>query len=277
MKLIKQFVLLVLAVWLVSVPFVSRVGAGSFLYEMKVMLNDPIFVFFQVTSQSRAERYLKQLDGALKEYVAATVRKDSTAKTKAENAVKIYLNRSKSHASRAENGGNYKVGDMVRAGTLGVLTGRIWAVQSIQELDNSVDTASELKFLYGLRDAVESDRSASRVRFASAYERVELVKGIDERIREAEDELKSVRSLGEQNKKNMRDDVSAAFWSRLERGFKWVVSSQELVGKDRYVDAFTDADNASAVAHELGAVLDSIDAHSLQPKPEDYDYDKVSK
>lgn len=274
MKYFRRLIYLLVAVWLVMLPFVSRAGADSALYGLKVKLNDPIFTFFQITAEARGESHVSNLNNALSEYVKAVVAKDTATEAIAKDAFTISWNRVRGHAKKAEQGGNLKVADEVRARVLGLMLGHKEVLRTLSNSGAISKNISDFDFLEELKVVAARDRSVTVERFENIYEKVELVKGVDDRIRHVSTHYNEVLELYRENISLMQENTKISLERRLEASSGYISNSKDLVSKDLYVGAYVAIDNADGILHEIEVLLEGVKHYNAQVEPQYFNYDE---
>ncbi len=274
MKYFRRLIYLLVAVWLVMLPFVSRAGADNVLYGLKVKLNDPIFTFFQITAEARGESHVNNLNNALSEYVKAVVAKDTATEAIAKDAFTISWNRARGHAKKAEQGGNLKVADEARARVLGLMLGHKEVLRTLSNSGAISKNISDFDFLEELKVVAARDRSVTVERFENIYEKVELVKGVDDRIRHVSTHYNEVLELYRENISLMQENTKISIERRLEASSGYISNSKDLVSKDLYVGAYVAIDNADGILHEIEVLLEGVKYYNAQVEPQYFNYDE---
>jgi hypothetical protein len=274
MKYIIRVLGSLLVVWAVLVPFASQAGAQSFLYALKVKVNDPIFAFFQITAEGRGESYIKQLDANLAEYTRAVFSGDKTSEDIAKDAVYIAWNRARQHASASASSGNYKVAETVRTNILGLLVGHRQVLNTMVRLSAIPRPIEDFGFLTDLLTVAEKDRSETAKKFLVAYQKEQLVRGIDGRIISVEAKATEVKMLFQAKSNLLQDDPRAKIQEKLNAATDYIASARNNIGLDNYIESYKYADDAEAVLLETAIVIRASVLFGIAVLPEKYLYER---
>lgn len=263
MKFLRRLILVVLAFWVVSIPIASNVAAGSFLYSLKIKVNDPVLAWMQITSEGRGESYLKQFGDALDQYVAAVYGQDSHSEFRAKDAINISWNRVIKHATNARKAGNHKVSDAMLAHALGSLRGNVQVLNAMSENEVVPRPVSDFEFISKLDEYVFDERQRELERFRAVYAQVELVRGTDDRLQDVEEYYKSVLSFINTNGALYQEVPKEELEARLSDSKESIAQAKNKISSDAYVDAFLLLDTGAGIAREVEVIARDMKSYGV--------------
>ncbi len=276
MKYIKIIFLLLVLAYVVSIPLAIQARPSGFLYGLETKINEPVWVWVNITGPARAETLARQLDQRYAEIESAWFSKNSAEEKSARVALDITVGRVIATIISDTRSGDYKSADTLAANSVSITSIHKQVLKAL--IDNDTTRSGlDIMFMQNNLSAFEQFRSDIDKQFRDAYQQQNLVKGIDGKISLLDQTNKITRQALTDAQNMLRPEQYATLTDALAATTELYTTAQNYVGKDFYVDGYITASTAIARYKEINTAITASENFSVSVLPAQHKDDSNNK
>lgn len=238
MKYIKVFVGILLAIWVGTLTMGNRIRPGNVLYPVRVYINDPLWVWVHITAPGRAATLRGLLDIRYADLEHAWFAQDAKQTSAAEQALQNTNEAVLAAIEDYASSGNYKVADSLATISESIAKAHEQVFNSLVTHGAVMQTSANLAFVKGAVQALDSARIAERQKFAKSFSKEDLVRGIDDALRDTRNLQERVQAEFTEAASVLQPDQKQALKDILMETQAGYDSAKTKLDTDQYVDSF---------------------------------------
>lgn len=258
MKYLKAFIILVIIVWLATAPIAMRARPGSILHRINIIVNEPVWAWIHITQDGRADTIELQLEQRYTDIERAWNSKEAWQEPWAYRAEDATAGRVVAQIDSAIAAADYKVADTLTAHAIALARGHKQVMLALVSKPGVGKTVANVAFMDTRINALTTLRQIIAQKFATAYSRTELVKGIDDKLIQldayvatADTELQAADAV-------VGDTERLAIQNTLRYAKALQATAKDSLAGDQYVDAYRYANDAEGYAKEVSIVVAAV-------------------
>lgn len=255
MKYIKALIGIIIAVWLVTMIMGSRIKPGGWFFPVRVNINEPLWVWVHITAPGRATTLQNVLDTRYVELEHAWFARDQKQIVAAQAALQRTTETVLTYVQEYTSAGDYKVADSLAVFSISMASIHGQVLETLITHGAVAQTMPDVAFVKGSILALQDARTEEVKKFATAYSKEDLVRGIDAQLSATRDlqdvtqgELRDASSL-------LQPEQKAALTTMLADTQASYELAKSKLGIDQYVESFVVASTTQGRLQEIRVAL----------------------
>lgn len=255
MKYIKIICGIVIGFWLATMIMGSRIKPGSWLFPVRVYINEPVWVWVHITAQGRALALQNVLDTRYAELEHAWFSRNQEQIAAAQTALQKTTETVLMYVQEYTNAGDYKVADSLAAFAVSMASIHGQVLETLITHGAVAQTMADVAIVKEAAFALQDARVEEMKKFATAYSKEDLVRGIDAQLSATRDlqdavqgELRNASSFLQPEQK----EVLAAILVDTQASYEL---AKNKLGIDLYVESFVLANTILGRLQEVRVAL----------------------
>lgn len=265
MKYVKAFIILVVIVWLSTAPVAMRARPGSILHRVNIVVNEPLWAWVHITQDGRARTVEQQYAQRYTDIEKAWNSKEAWQEPWAYKAEDKTAGRVIAQINSAIAAADYKVADTLAAHALAMGRGHKQVLTALSEKTTVGKTAADVAFMDTRINALSALRQSIAPKFATAYSRTELVKGIDDKLIQLDNYITTADTQLQDADAALGDSQRLAIQNSLRYSKSFQAMAKDALAHDQYVEAYRYANEAEGYAIEISTVIAATQEFDIRP------------
>jgi hypothetical protein len=265
MKYIRAFIIFVLIVWLATAPFAMHARPGSLLYRINVTVNEPVWAWVHITQQGRSETVEEQMKTRYVELERAWVDKVDWQQEWVKKAELLTAERVVNRIGGAIEANDYKVADTLASHALAIARAHKQVLASLITQPGFGKDKQDIAFLDDRLLVLQSMYDDIAKKFAVAYTKTELVRGVDVKMTELDNYITDAQVAMQNSDALLNDQERVSLQDTLNRAKALRSLSKDRLAQDNYVEAYRFANLAQGYALEVSIIVEATQNFGVQP------------
>lgn len=255
MKYVKAVIGIIIAAWLVTIIMGSRIKPGGWFFPVRVNINEPLWVWVHITAPGRATTLQNVLDTRYAELEHAWFSRNQEQIAAAQTALQKTTETVLMYVQEYTSAGDYKVADSLAAFSISMASIHGQVLETLITHGAVAQTMTDVAPVKEAASALQDARAEETKKFAMAYSKEDLVRGIDAQLSATRDlqdvvqvELRNANSLLQPEQKA----VLSAILAETQAGYEL---AKNKLGIDQYVESFVLANTTQGRLQEVRVAL----------------------
>lgn len=255
MKYIKALIIFIAIVWLATAPIAMHARPGSILHRVNIIVNEPVWAWIHITQDGRADTIEQQYEHRYADIEHAWNSKEAWQEPWAYKAEDATAGRVIAQINNAIAAQDFKVADTLAAHTLAIARGHKQVLLALVAKSGLGKTVADVAFMDVRLNALTDLRQSIASRFAIAYSKTELVKGIDDKLIQLDTYITTADTQIQDANMAIGDTERLAIQNTLQYAKNLQAMAKDKLAGDQYVDAYRYANEAEGYAKEVSIVV----------------------
>lgn len=263
MKYIKFLVFLILLVWVVTAPFAMHARPGSMLYRLNVVVNEPVWEWLHITQQGRSEIVETQLANRYVELEQVWHDKVPWQQDWVVHAEDLTAGRTLDRLAGAISASDFKSADTLASHAIAITRAHKQVLTALVSTPGFGKTTDDILFMDVRLSSLTTLHDLISQRFATAYTKVELVRGVDAKMTELDQMVSDAQAAIASSDSTLIDSQRSSIQETLNRANALRAKARDFLAQDKYVEAYRYANLAEGYCMEINIVLTASQVYNL--------------
>mgnify|MGYP000517620380 FL=1 len=255
MKYFKALIVFIAIVWLSTAPIAMRARPGSILHRVNALINEPVWAWIHITQDGRADTVEQQFEHRYTDIEHAWDSKEAWQEPWAYKAEDLTTGRVISQINSAMAAQDFKVADTLSAHAFAIARGHKQVMLALVAKPGLGKTVADVSFIDVRLNALTELRQVIAQKFATAYSKTELVKGIDDKLIQLDTYIATADTQVQDANTAIGDTERLAIQNTLTYAKNLQAMAKDKLAADQYVDAYRYANDAEGYAKEVSIVV----------------------
>ncbi len=254
-KIIRLILVVVILLWVVTIPVSKKARPGSLVYSVKVFVTEPVQTWVRLTRAGKSEQLAQQLESRYREILQAYDSGEDWQLAGALKAEAATYARVQDSLIGASNESEAKPAYVLAAKSLGLVRGYTQAFSALLQQQTAVANAPSLTVF--AKRAQELDTELVRLGsvLRGGTDKQNLVKGVDEQLAAMRADVATVTAEYAAVSAQLPDVQRLSFSVALEGMRTRAAAAAEFLAKDMYADSYKLSARVQGEVAALRAVI----------------------